>query len=63
VNTTSKLDLASTQLRLNRRVRQVLETRPLSLDEPPQPLRSSTGQRTQQVLPSSHRAWLQRSLF
>jgi hypothetical protein len=62
VNTTSKLDLASSQSPRNRRVHQVLETRPMSLDEAPAALRFNANQRTAQVL-QAQPASLQRSLF
>jgi hypothetical protein len=62
VNTTSKLDLNRTQAHHNRRAQQVLETRPMSLDEAPLTLRSNATYRTAQVL-QTQRASTQRSLF
>jgi hypothetical protein len=62
VNTTSKLDLNRTQAHQNRRAQQVLETRPMPLDEAPAALRFNPDQRTAQVL-QTQRASTQRSLF
>jgi hypothetical protein len=62
VNTTSKLDLASAEARQNRRAQQVLETRPMSLEELPHPARADRASRANPVL-QSQRTALQRSLF
>jgi hypothetical protein len=62
VKTTSKLDLASAEARENRRTRQVLVSRPMSLDELPPSSRFNTIQRTAQVL-QTQRTPMQRSLF
>jgi len=62
VNTSSKLDLALTEVRLHRRARQVLESRPMTLDALPLSPGRATDNRAHQVL-TSQRASLQRSLF
>ena len=62
VNTTSKLNLTSAEVRENRRTRQVLISRPMSLDELPPSPRFNTIKRTAQVL-QAQRNSLQRTLF
>ena len=62
MNTTSKLDLNRTQAHQNRRAQQVLETRPMSLDEAPLTSRFQSIQRPAQVL-RTQRTAMQRSLF
>jgi hypothetical protein len=62
VNTTSKLDLTRTQAHHNRRAHQVLETRPMTLDEAPATSRSNASPRSVQVL-QTQRTSMQRSLF
>ena len=62
VNTTSKLELPSAPAHQNKRTRQVLVSRPMSLDELPPSSRFDPTKRTAQVL-QSQRSSLQRSLF
>ena len=62
VNTTSKLNLTSAEVRENRRTRQVLVSRPMLLDELPPSPRFNTIKRTAQVL-QAQRNSLQRTLF
>ena len=62
MNTTSKIELASAVVRQNNRVRQVLVSRPMSLDELPPSSRFDPIKRTGQVL-QLQRSSMQRSLF
>ncbi len=62
MGTTSELETVETAARQRHRARQVLQSRPMSLNEPPQPLRLNTVDRVLPVL-QSRRSGVQRSLF